>query len=156
MNAQLAQQSPATTATTFVKIGADGQHLAADATGHAAVLDTSTNLMHAVGVCADELTEEEITELLAKLNAERHAGFDGWRLPTVKEGFSITDHTRYLPAANTDFFPDMKSDWYRTSDPTPWSSDYVFCVLFGYGNVHYLHRHGEAFVRPVRSVSPGQ
>jgi hypothetical protein len=155
MNAQLNPQSLASSAT-FVKIGADGQPLPLEATNHAAVFDPTTNLMHAVGVCSVELTEEGTEELIVRLNAERHAGFDDWRVPTVKEGFSITDHTRYSPAANTEFFPDMQSDWYRTSTPTAWSSDGVFCVHFGYGGVDGLGRDGRAFVRPVRSVSSGQ
>ena len=57
---------------------------------------------------------------------------------------------------DTTLYPDMKADWYWTRQETPWSSGSVFCVYFGLGDVNGLSRGDKAFVRPVRSVSPGQ
>jgi len=76
------------------------------------------------------------------------------RLPEEHELASLRDLTRHNPAIHSIF--KSRAGWTWTRTPTPWSSDGVFCVSFSYGSVDCLYRDDEAFVRPVRSVSPGQ
>lgn len=153
MNAQLAQD---VAVTTFIKLGQDGGELPADATGHLAVLDTAAGLYHAVGVCPKRLSLAQAKKLADKLNAEKYAGIDTWKVPTVKQAFSITDHTRYAPAADIAFFPDMQSDYYWTCEDHSYFTSCVFAVYFSYGGVGYLYRSLEAFCRPVASVAARQ
>lgn len=149
MNAQLAQD---VATTTLIKIGRDGVELPAGATGHLAVRDTSTGLVHAVGVCPKQLSPAQAKKLADKLNAEKRAGIDTWRVPTRHESFSIVKPGAYAPAADTNFFPDMQSDWYWTCEDHPAFSSCVFAVYFNGGYVSLLSRTDEAFCRPVASV----
>jgi hypothetical protein len=97
--------------------------------------------------CVDYVTAEKACAALG----------EGWRLPTRQELESILDLSRHKPAADTERFPDMKSDWYWSSTPCAWSSVHAWCVDFGCGLVYYLHRgNHDAFVRAVRAVPAGQ
>ncbi len=60
---------------------------------------------------------------------------EGWRLPTIKELFSLVDHTKTGPAIDTEKFPDTKSDWYWSSTPTTWNSSARWVVGFHNGFV---------------------
>src|ERR1700757_3816933 len=77
MSAQLA---PAP-AARFTKVGQNRTELPADAAGHLAVLDAETGLYHAVGVCPKRLSPKGAQKLADKLNAEKYAGLDTWRVP---------------------------------------------------------------------------
>ncbi len=76
------------------------------------------------------------------------------RLPEEHELASLRDLTRHNPAIHPSF--KSRAGWTWTRTPTAWSSGNVFCVYFLSGGVSPLDRDLEAFVRPVRSVSPGQ
>jgi len=152
MNAKLAQHAAA---PRFIKIGEDGAELPANATGHAAVRDTSTGLLHAVGVCPRQVKPEEAKALVEKLNAAKYAGVDTWRVPDRHESFSIVKPGVHAPAADTDFFPDMCSDWYWTCEGHPYFTASAFAIHFTYGDISDLGRAYMAFCRPVASVPAG-
>jgi hypothetical protein len=76
------------------------------------------------------------------------------RLPEEHELASLRDLTRHNPAIHPIF--KCRAGWTWTKTPTAWSSGLVFCVSFYHGFVSHLARNYRAFVRPVRSVSPGQ
>jgi hypothetical protein len=134
----------------LVKISATGKRAAAKATEFAAVLDTTTGLMAAVNAAPNALTFRDAEALIAELNAKRYAGHNDWRLPTVPELVSFVYYTRYSPAADTEFFPDVQSSYYWTGTPCAFATSCVFAVGFGYGCVDYYRRRGRCFVRPVR------
>ena len=56
-----------------------------------------------------EMTHDEAVHYCENLNS---AGFNDWRLPTIKELLSITDDTRFEPAINKAF----KNVAYETTD----------------------------------------
>jgi hypothetical protein len=138
-----------------IKISATGEQLAADATGHAAVLVPSTGLMWSVApVGAKELTHKQAEKACKALDL---CGHKDWRLPTVEELFLLADRSRYSPAIDTDLFPGTKSSWYWTSSPVASApADYAWVVLFHDGASDYDRRNGTAFVRAVRVAGAGQ
>lgn len=141
----------------FIKIAADGSQLSADATGHAAVLDTRTQLMWSAAPSICECANwrdagKSCTDL-------ELAGFNDWRLPTVEELFLLADRTKYNPAIDVEFFPGTHSSWYWTSTvdctdaPSEASSGFAWDVHFSGGLPAWrpAWRH-DGFVRAVRTA----
>ena len=94
-------------------------------------------------------TKETLAKDVSYDNALKVLG-EGWRLPTIKELFSLADHTCEAPAIDVEVFPDTKSDWYWSSTPTAWNDTAVWVVNFSYGDVSINHRNNFACVRAVR------
>jgi hypothetical protein len=135
----------------FLKISATGEAMAADATGHAAVLDRSTGLMWAAIEMPRRGNHAKCLKFCENLEL---AGFKDWRMPTRAELLSLVDDTRHSPAIDTGLFPGCKSDWYWTS--TPWAqspSGNAWYVFFSDGDAGYGNHGYYGFVRAVR---PGQ
>jgi len=76
------------------------------------------------------------------------AGHDDWRLPTIRELASLVDLSRYSPAADTDAFPEMKSD-YWTSSSYAYDPGHAWPMSFGYG-FGLPDKSGTYYVRCVR------
>jgi len=100
-------------------------------------------------------TKETLAKDVTYDNALKVLG-DGWRLPTIKELFSLVDHAREAPAIDVEVFPETESDWYWSSTPTAWNEAAVWVVDFGSGNVDYAHRNSHACVRAVRCALQGE
>ncbi|MDP2141330.1 MAG: DUF1566 domain-containing protein [Gammaproteobacteria bacterium] len=88
---------------------------------------------------------------LAEAEAAVAALGEGWRLPTVKELFSLVDHGRHAPAIDTEKFPDTKSDWYWTGTPCSWNANARWVVYFGGGSVSGYYVSSYACVRACRA-----
>jgi Protein of unknown function (DUF1566) len=131
----------------FIKIGADGAHLAQDAADWIAVLDTKHGLMFTAAE-SEEITHGQAVEYAAALTV---GGFKDWRLPTVEELFLLADRTRSQPAIDTEYFPACKSDWYWTSTPyAPSPGVYAWSVYFNGGGSYASNLDNVGFVRAVR------
>jgi hypothetical protein len=136
----------------LIKLAVDGTQLPPDAPEWSAVLDPTTQLVWSAADVSDRpLNQDEAAKACAELTL---CGFNDWRLPERQELTSIVDLSRHSPAADPEFFPSCRNDWYWTSSPCAWSADYAWQVLFLYGDVLSVHRDSYARVRAVRSALP--
>ncbi|WP_172424985.1 DUF1566 domain-containing protein [Vandammella animalimorsus] len=84
---------------------------------------------------------------------EYAASQSGWRLPSVKELFSLVDKGCASPAIDATVFPDTSIRWYWTATPFQRSGASAWLVEFsGGGHVGYYDRGFDAgAVRLVRA-----
>lgn len=76
----------------------------------------------------------------------------GWRIPTIRELFSLVDHLHHDPAIDTEKFPDTRSYAYWSSTPCAWNAAAVWVVYFDYGHTDSRDRSHSACIRAVRDV----
>lgn len=136
-----------TAESRFIKIGAAGEDLPANANKWEAVRDNRTGLIWST-------TQKEVKHWreaagVAKLITD--AGCNDWRLPTVEELFLLADRTRVNPAIDTAVFPDCESGWYWSSDTYASSPGvYAWSVDFYNGHALWDSQDYSGFVRAVR------
>ena len=139
----------AVTHPRFTRVEAEGKHLVLQQTG---VIDGKPLDWTRDHVADGEVSFAGAQAAVAKLNADKYAGFDDWRLPTVEELCLLADRTKSSPAIDTKFFPDCESSWYWSGtvyESSP--SVYAWLVSFYGGYSIWLNQSGECFVRAVRS-----
>ena len=108
---------------TIIKISPSGDHMPADATGHAAVLYPDFGIMFAVGAKGFDKAANYATTIKRAADLT-HAGESGWILASDHRLQLLTlDYDRYAPAADPDLYPDARSEWYWTSHGCAWSKD---------------------------------
>lgn len=59
--------------------------------GDGTVTDLNTGIMWQQGYAPNKLTYAEAQQYLEQINAQRFAGYDDWRLPTIKQLYSLID-----------------------------------------------------------------
>ncbi|MCC6624447.1 MAG: DUF1566 domain-containing protein [Deltaproteobacteria bacterium] len=84
-------------------------------------------------------------DALARCEALELAGFDDWRLPTLKETQTLIDERRLQPSIDVHAFPDTPSEWYWSSTPIATHPDQAWATSTtdGYASIHAgaeLHR----------------
>lgn len=137
----------------FVKIGADGAQLPADAKDHVAVLDRRTGLIWSTNPISDKrLTNADAKKACAALDL---AGATDWRLPEVEELFALCDRSRFNPAIDTEAFPGVATDWFWTatldaSEP----SSYAWDVYLNRGYADILSQNFSGRVLACRRAVP--
>ena len=101
-----------------------------------------------------EMTHDEAVHYCENLNS---AGFNDWRLPTIKELLSITDDTRFEPAINKAFknvayeTTDHRGErWYWSQTKSAGASSSVWVVNSNDGFVGWRDVSSRLFVRCVR------
>lgn len=76
----------------------------------------------------------------------------GWRVPNVKELDSLIEQACYSPSINELMFPNTVVNYYWSSSPVAYNSNYAWIVLFdhGYGG-NDGYKYYNYYVRLVRS-----
>jgi hypothetical protein len=118
--------------------------------GDGTVTDTATGLMWQQGQ-SPALTWEAALTYTESLSL---AGYDDWRMPTVKELVSIVDFNRWNPAIDTTFFPGTNSLSYWSSTTRNWEPRCAWLVSFDAGEI-WEGGHKTITDRDVRAVRAG-
>ncbi|MFS8372382.1 DUF1566 domain-containing protein [Xanthomonas campestris] len=132
----------------YIKIGADGAQLPADAADWVAVFLP----VHGLTFTATSVVDSDVphADCEAACKALTLAGHSDWDLPTIEELQLLVDRTRYSPGIDTDFFRDIQNDWYWSKTAAAWSSASAWFVGFGFGYVGYGSRNDNGFALAVR------
>ena len=107
------------------------------------VLDKVTNLMWmrcSLGQSGNDCSMGTATEMnwkdaLLSVNGYSFAGHSDWRVPTVKELFTLVEQRCYNPSINITIFPATTQQYYWTSSPDVGVA----------GNAWSIPPYGEAF-----------
>lgn len=135
-----AQACPSTQPGRFVPNGAE-------------VLDTRTGLIWQRCSAGQTWNGETCTGRATDMNYDAAWAYaksqPGWRLPNVKELFSLVDRACFDPVIDATVFPATATSYhYLTSTPSPYG---VRHVNFEYGKVDESYLHNTNRVRLVRS-----
>ncbi len=117
------------------------------------VLDRATGLMWAAdGAAAGCNNSNTLNWAAAIVYAEalNFAGFDDWRLPNVKELFSIIDFSQNTPAIDADYLPNTSSTQYWTSTSYDWDPQLAWTIDFIDGETVAKLKIGTKKLRCVR------
>ena len=125
------------------------------------VTDLSTNLMwtkYDIDTNGDqEITlEDKVTWKKALEECEKleHAGYEDWRLPTIKELHTLTDFSgdHYDPATDTTIFLEFQITYWSSTTFASEPSEAWF-INFWDGRTIMQDKSKKAFIRPVRTVT---
>lgn len=100
--------------------------------GGAVVIDHASGLMWQQSGSKEYMNYKEAKEYIQKINTEKFAGYDDWRLPTLEEAVSLMEPKKMNGDLYIDPKFDIKQRWIWTSDTYSASSAWV--VNFGNGN----------------------
>ncbi|MBK1694654.1 hypothetical protein CKO09_07870 [Chromatium weissei] len=101
------------------------------------------------GSCAGS-TNCDTEKYVADVNAAGLCGFNDWRMPTVKELYSIVHFGGNDPAINTTYFPNTTSDFFWSGSPYVKNSDDAWFVRLVGGYAATYGRNSNYHVRLVR------
>jgi len=94
-------------------------------------------------------------DFINSLNSANFGGYSDWRLPTIKELWTIEDYGRYDPAVDSNYFPNTVASQYHSSTT---SADINYCAWrlpFQYGSIIYGLKSHSYYVRAVRGEQSG-
>ncbi len=87
---------------------------------------------------------------IATLNSQNFGGYADWRLPTIRELFTIVDNSRTNPSIHIGYFPFTQSANYWSSTTHATSSDGAWRLSFSDGSVDGSSMDDSYYVRAVR------
>jgi alpha-tubulin suppressor-like RCC1 family protein len=113
---------------------------------HETVTDTFTGLMWQKESSLNGMNWQRAIEHGKALSI---SDYNDWRLPTIKELFTIVDFLRY-PAINKNIFDGHLPAFYWSSTPTANNIDPAWVIDFEHGNNYNHHKSVSYYVRVVR------
>jgi len=115
------------------------------------VLDRITGLTWQKSGSKKPLTYKQAQGYVEKLNRDRFAGYDGWRLPTIPELTSLLEAEKQTEGLYIDSIFDKNQIWCWSSDTIKGSSGLAWVVYFNYGVVNFSNLVSVDYVRVVRA-----
>lgn len=113
------------------------------------VMDHATGLTWQQSGSENQMNFEKAKTYVQKLNSERNADFDDWRLPTLEECMSLMETEQQNGDLYIDPIFDKNQRWIWTSDKQDASGAWV--VKFDFGYCHSYRVYGLSFcVRALR------
>jgi hypothetical protein len=82
---------------------------------------------------------------IARLNRDRFAGIDRWRLPTIRELESLIDASRHSPALPQGHPFDHSCEAYWSSTNSAFERDWAMCLYLHKGAVGVAHKGNDGF-----------
>jgi len=116
--------------------------------GDEIIVDKATGLMWQKSGSPNSMVYAEAEKYIRTLNAQRFAGYNDWRLPTLEEAMSLMEPKKSGELYIDPVF-DRKQYWIWTADKE--SAGRAWCVGFHYGGCLHYVIGGHYFVRAVRS-----
>jgi len=113
------------------------------------VLDHATGLTWQKSGSDKLLTYKEARVYIEKLNRQRFAGYNDWRLPTIEELMSLLEPEKQSNGLYINPLFDAKQKWCWSADKR--SSGSAWLVRFLDGDVHWYDVELNLYVRVVRS-----
>jgi len=118
--------------------------------GQKVVIDSASGLMWQQSGSPEYFTYAKAKEYINQLNRERFAGFNNWRLPTLKEAMSLMEPDTLNGNLYIDPKFDPKQSWIWTADLGKGES-WAWVVFFFYGLCYNSHFPYSSHVRALRS-----
>lgn len=116
--------------------------------GDEVVFDHATGLTWQPSGSKKYMSYEKTKEYIQKINTDKFAGYDDWRLPTLEEAMSLMKPTKNTDALYIDPLFDKQQNWIWTSDT--YSASRAWVVFFSYGNGRLDFSSNLTSVRAVR------
>ncbi|MCP4112770.1 MAG: DUF1566 domain-containing protein [Desulfobacteraceae bacterium] len=113
------------------------------------VTDRKTGLMWQQSGSDNSMVYEKAKAYIEKLNQEKFAGYDDWRLPTIEELMSLMENKKLNRNLYIDPVFDRKQLWCWSSDKRSFGS--AWYANFGYGDVGWSYFSDNSYVRGVQS-----
>jgi hypothetical protein len=115
--------------------------------GDGTVADNTTGLMWSQ---VTDMTPMNWQAALAWCENLSLAGYEDWRLPTLKELASIVDDDVDGLAIDSTYFPDTMSAYYWSSTSNAYDPDHAWLISFSLGNNGQGSKYSTYYVRAVR------
>jgi hypothetical protein len=104
--------------------------------------------------CSGAATQMVWSEAFSAARHSNLGGYTDWRVPNIKELHALTDHSRYSPALDSDYFPNTPLAWFWSSSPYANYFNGVWEVNSETGSISsYGYRYE---FNPVRLVRGGE
>ncbi len=116
--------------------------------GDKMVIDTTKGLMWQQSGSTNMMAYQKAEEYIAKLNINKFAGYDDWRLPTVIDAKTMIEKGLFLSVVDDVF--DKKQYWIWTSDKDKEHSSRAFAVNLDYRTSCAHNMMDLYYVRAVR------
>ena len=128
-----------------------GKAMAYEDNGDGTITDLNTGLMWQQVPSSDDFSWQDAVDYCTSLEL---AGYDDWRMPSLKELYSISDFGKGWPYLDTDYFALASGE--TTKDEQYWGSNlYVGVTVEGGSNAAFGVNHVTGHIKAYSAVASG-